>query len=242
MKRSVFIAFSFLFLISNVSSEVPQKFPTPNEEARQSAERFNKTSNTVMRSVYGPLAEWITREFDLKAKKGIGIDIGGGNGNLVLEFCEETRHLHWFLADINQYFFPFFYKQAMEKGHGHRVSAIFADAVWLPFRDAYADVIVSRGSFQFWGDLQTGLGEVYRVLKPGGVAFIGRGVAPDMPVDDVRAFRKRQNGGPSYDLEKTNKRFISAFKQLDIDSYKILQPNPAGSEGVNYGIWVIIRK
>ena len=60
-------------------------------------------------------------------------------------------------------------KRAHEAGFGNRVSAMYADAIDLPFRDNYAEIIVSRGSFHMWDDLKQGLSEIYRVLKPGGI-------------------------------------------------------------------------
>ena len=107
---------------------------------------------------------------------GIGIDLGAGPGELTMELCARTD-FHWINADINPHFFPYFIQEAEKRGLNGRVSAIFADAHNLPFRDNYADVIVSRGSFHFWENKEQAFSEIYRVLKPGGVAYIGRGFA-----------------------------------------------------------------
>ena len=126
--------------------------------------------------VYAPLAEEMVERLSLADKDGVGIDLGSGPGTLIIELCKRTK-LHWINADINPHFFPYFFRRAEAAGYGGRVSAIRADACSLPFRDDFAEVIVSRGSLQFWPDLREGLAEVQRVLKPGGVAYIGRGPA-----------------------------------------------------------------
>jgi len=56
-----------------------------------------------------------------------------------------------------------------------RVVPIEGDALDLPFKDNFADFVFSRGSIPFWPDQVQGLKECYRILKPGGVAYVGGG-------------------------------------------------------------------
>ena len=147
--------------------------PETEKYTKKDALGMLKASQTILRPVYGPLAEQIVTEFELDKKTGIGIDVGSGPGTLIIELCKRTQ-LHWVNADINPHFFPYFYKEAGKNDFGHRVSAIFADAHALPFRDNYADFIVSRGSFPFWQDKKKAFSEIYRILKPGAIAYIGK--------------------------------------------------------------------
>lgn len=55
---------------------------------------------------------------------------------------------------------------------GDRAGLVAADALGLPFRSATFDGVVSTSSFHHWPDAATGLGETFRVLKPGGVCVI----------------------------------------------------------------------
>ena len=153
--------------------------------------------------------------------------------------------MHWVNADINPYFFPIFLKAAEASGVGHRVSAIFADAQALPFRDNYADVIVSRGSFHFWEDRKRSFSEIYRILKPGGVAFIGRGFSENLPVEVARKIRERQQksgGKPKYDVKKTADELREIMEALGIMDFSVRIPIPPGDPKVNYGVWVKFRK
>ena len=202
---------------------------------------FWRVANTRLLPVYAPLAEHIVTEYNLAEKKGIGIDLGSGPGNLIIELCKRTQLMQWINADINPNFFPLFLKEAEEAGVGHRVSAVHADAQVLPFENDYAEIIVSRGSFQFWDDKKLAFSEIYRVLKPGGIAFIGRGFSENLPVEIARKIRK-QGKGPNYDVAKTANELREIMQVLEINNYRILIPKPPGSEGVNYGIWLEFRK
>lgn len=224
----------------------PLLYPRDAEHTPRDAATMARAASGILAPVYAPLAEQIAREFQLAEKEGIGIDVGSGPGTLIIELCKRT-HLHWINADINPHFFADFFKAAEEAGLSSRVSAVFADAQALPFRDNYADVLLSRGSLQFWEDKPLAFSEIYRVLKPGGVAFIGRGFPDNLPVHVARQIRaaQRQDGRGSvvkYSVAETESEMRGIMKLLRIQNYRIRIPKPPGSDGVNYGIWIEIRK
>jgi SAM-dependent methyltransferase len=204
--------------------------------------------------VYAPLAEEIVERLSLAEKEGVGIDLGSGPGTLILELCPRTK-LQWVNADINPYFFPYFFRKAEAAGLGGRVSALQADACALPFRDGFADVIVSRGSLQFWPDLRQGIAEIRRILKPGGVAYLGRGLPERMPPETAKKLREGHGEGPKYDPDQTEQQFREIMKSLRVEGYRIHRPrskcsqvqnnalgDPNNPEGVNYGLWLEFRK
>jgi len=215
--------------------------PSDEKYIKQNALGMIKTSRKTLAPVYAPLAEQIVSDFDLSEKDGIGIDLGSGPGTLIVELCKRTR-MHWINADINPNFFPNFYRQAEENGFGRRVSAIFADAHNLPFRDNYANIIVSRGSYHFWEDRVQAFGEIYRVLKPGAAAYIGRGFSRNLPIETAKKIRAKQGEKMKYDVEKKANELYNIMKTLGIKDYRIDIPKPPGSENINYGIWVEFRK
>jgi SAM-dependent methyltransferase len=192
--------------------------------------------------VYGPLAEQIVSEFDLRDKRGTGIDLGSGPGDLILELCRRTRWMHWVNADIDPAVFAGFLQRAEAAGFRQRVATSQADAHSLPFADASADIVVSRGSYPFWKDKHKAFGEVYRVLKPGGVAYIGRGFSANLPLDVARKVRERQRRSgkePVYDIRQAEDELRQIMRSLEIADYRIHMPSRGD---VNYGIWIEFRK
>jgi SAM-dependent methyltransferase len=213
------------------------------DQAR-AAERMLGAGRKALAPVYAPLAEYLVDHLDLADKDGVGIDVGSGPGTLIVELAKRTR-MHWVNADINPHFFAPFYRKAEEAGVTHRVSAVRADARDLPFRSDWADVVVSRGSFHFWGDREDrkkGFAEIYRVLAPGGVAYIGRGFSPNLPVETARRIRAGQGKKMQYDRRKLADQLAGIMKDLGIANYRVHLPDPPGAEGFHYGVWVEFRK
>jgi ubiquinone/menaquinone biosynthesis C-methylase UbiE len=199
------------------------------------------TSRNTLAPVYAPLAVQIVSDFDLSKKDGIGIDLGSGPGTLIIELCKRTR-MHWINADIDPNYFSSFYELAKENGVDQQISAIFADAHNLPFKDNYADIIVSRGSYHFWEDKVTAFSEIYRVLKPGAVAYIGRGFARDFPVETAKKIRSKQGKKMKYNRNEKAEELENIMNELGIKEYRIDISKPPGGENVNYGIWIEFHK
>ncbi len=235
--RLIFIiSGALLFFIDGCSASTVR----PESKEAKNADSMIKAGEGVLAPVYAPLAEQISREYQLSDKSGIGIDIGSGPGTLIIELCKRTR-LHWINADINPYFFAYFLSLANKNGFSGRVSAVYADAKELPFRDNYADVVVSRGSYHFWDDKDKAFSEIYRVLKPGGVAFIGRGFADDFSVEAARKIRARQKG-IRYNPQEKAAELCKIMKEAAISKYNVRVPKENNKAGINYGVWVEFRK
>jgi SAM-dependent methyltransferase len=77
---------------------------------------------------------------------------------------------------------------AANSGVAGRVEFRVCDVASLPFADASFDVAVSTFSMHHWSDPPKGLEEIYRVLRPGGIALI---------YDVVEWIRRFEQGGPS---------------------------------------------
>ena len=221
----------------------PLTSPLEERFTKEDAGRMIRASEGSLSPVYTPLAKYLVERLDLPSRNGIGVDLGGGPGNLVIELCKRTR-LYWVNVDANPHFSPHFLSRADEEGVGDRVGSVFGDAQALPFRDDYADVVVSRGSFQFWEDKALAFREIYRVLKPGGVAFVGRGFSPSFPVGEALRIRAGQMKcgklWSQYSVSETEEDLRTALHEAEIREFHILIPEKHDANGkrVNYGIWV----
>ena len=226
----------FLFILiplSVISAEDNLKW-----QSRDYAKSFTVTADSVLAPVYPYFADFLVDNYRLGNKQGVGIDIGGGPGNLVVELAARTAGMRWICADINRYFFPTVIDKARNAGVESRVDTVQADAVSLPFPDEYARFIVSRGSLQFWSDRQKAFSEILRVLEPRGTAFIGRGFPPNMPPGEAARVRQKQGGGPSYSPRQSAEEFESIMRDLGIGDYEIIMPEPDGAGETSYGVWV----
>ncbi len=243
MKLLSIIISMLLIIISVLSSGCNLYSAGPITKEQAAAARMIKASRGLLAPVYGPLAEQIVRDCQLENMEGIGIDLGSGPGSLIMELCQRTDdRMHWINADVNPCFFPYFLKMAEKNGFTGRISAIYADAQSLPFRDDYADILTSRGSYRFWQDKVKAFGEIWRILKPGGVAYIGRGFAEDFPVSTVARIRSRQKGGMNYNTKEKADELRKIMTELEISTYRIIIPQTGKAQGLNYGIWIEIRK
>lgn len=231
-----------LFFISVAGFAQKQPQFSKGQTAEQAAEYFNKTAKTVLHPAYSFLAADIVERFHLKTKHGIGIDVGGGTGDLVIQLSKLTLDFYWVSTDINPYFSKYVLNNASENNCAHQVGFMAADAHSLPFKNNFADVVVSRASLQFWKDKEKVFREILRVLKPGGKAYIGRGFAETMPLKELKELRaKQKNGMPKYKPEELATELEGLAKKLHIMSFEILRPHLEQNE-VNYGVWIIFSK
>ena len=81
-----------------------------------------------------------------------------------------------------------------------------------------------------------------RVLKPGAIAYIGRGFSRNLPVATAKKIRAKQGKKMKYNLDKAADELQHIMNELQIKEWKIHRPNPPGSDNVNYGLWVEFHK
>ena len=205
------------------------------------AVRFNQVAKSRP-IIYKRLAEYLVDRFDLSTRPGIGIDIGGGPGDLVLELTARSEQFYWISSDINTWYARSFAEDALKRGVLQRTGFVFANACDLPFKSSYADLVLSRGAYQFWPSLEQGVKEIYRVLRPGGWAFIGRGFPPTMPEEEVRALlEKKLAGGPTYDPAADADRFGAIMESLAVSHFEIIR-HQSQDPAARYGVWLCFQR
>lgn len=241
--RPVIFAAMLLLVFSAdlLSGGIHQDSPAFEDSAKEAVSRFNATAKTVLAPAYPYLAEHITARFGLADKQGTGIDIGGGPGDLVLELARCSPGFFWINADINPNLSGYLYQAALDRGCTSQIGFVCADVHELPFRDNYADVVVSRGSLQQWRDREQAFAEICRVLKPGGRAFIGRGFSENLPLETAKQIRVKQGGGPKYSPDDTARGLEEIMARLGIEGFRVIRPR-TDQDQVNYGVWVVFQK
>lgn len=158
-------------LHSAESHHHPSQPSASGKSGLSKAEEYDRLVEEKLKHTYPATAARMLAECG-GIREGVCIDLGCGGGQLDVELARRSRlKIHG--LDIDPGMKPLFERRIRGAGLEQRVSFVLGDAQKLPFPDAYADVVVSRGMLVFVPDIQRCLREVARVLKPTGVAFLG---------------------------------------------------------------------
>jgi SAM-dependent methyltransferase len=130
--------------------------------------------DAASRLVLGPFLRRIAADVAATAPEGARVlEIGCGPGHLSIMLAR--RHgLDVTGVDLD----PAMVERARANavrtanGGGHSPSFLVGDVASLAFPDASFDVVVSTLSMHHWADPTAGLGEVARVLRPGGRSLV----------------------------------------------------------------------
>lgn len=136
------------------------------------AEKFDQIAREVFAPAYPVIAGQILNKSQIS--KGLCIDLGCGGGYLGLAVAQESD-LNVYLMDINQEMLKFAQQNVVERKFESRVKLLSGDVHDIPLETGSIHLAVSRGSMFFWENKPKAFQEIYRILAPGGMAFIGGG-------------------------------------------------------------------
>lgn len=193
-----------------------------------------RTMKGLFHKIYPVIAEQVIERTGIRS--GLCIDLGGGPGMLGIRIAQASE-LRVVVVDPQAECIDLARENITEHGLSHRVMAQAGRAEALPFRDGAADLVVSRGSIYFWQDQGRGLREVFRVLRPGGWAWIGGGFGNRQLRDEILAAkaddpewnRQRHERGQRHPPEH----FRTLLEQLDV---------PGRVDTGDEGMWIVFRK
>jgi len=189
--------------------------------------------------MYPLLADQVINDYGVKSGKCL--DIGAGPGLWGIELAKKTR-LEVVAMDLSPKMCEIANKMAREHGVAKRVKAQHADVHEIPFTDNYFDLIISKGSLIFWDQPVEAFKEIYRVLKPKGVTFIGIGDGRLWPKDIKGIYKKikfnirvplRNRFSPAWQKYHFDRGYWeNVMQKAGIDNYRI----------INHFMWLVIRK
>lgn len=145
-----------------------------------------KVMNGFFRKVYPVVARQILDTTGIT--QGKCIDLGGGPGMLGISLASITQ-LKVINYDPIAECIPLVNENSRIHGVSHRVTALSGQAEAMQFADNSIDLVISRGSIFFWENQTQGLREVYRILRPGGWAYIGGGFGTLQLLNEINALR-----------------------------------------------------
>lgn len=130
----------------------------------------------IVREVFAPIYPVIAQQIKQKTALSHGkcLDAGCGTGALGRAIAQITE-LHVTFFDQSDEMLSLAKGYAEEEEITHRSSFMRGDIHEIELEDDSIDLVISRGSSPFWDDWSKAYGEIVRVLKIGGHAYIGGG-------------------------------------------------------------------
>ena len=108
---------------------------------------------------------WLFYQIDFSRVNRL-LELGCGNGKLWQENKIDLRNREIFLSDISEGMV-----EEVRNKLGSDFNCIVADAEKIPFKDKYFDTIIANHVLFYLNDLNLGLKEISRVLKPNGILY-----------------------------------------------------------------------
>jgi len=205
------------------------------------AARFDRFAREAFKEVYPSLAEQILGDYNVR--EGTCIDIGCGPAYLSLEVAKRSN-LKIIGVDIDPEAVKIASRNVRKEGLNDRVTIEEGDVHKLRFADGTIDLVISRGSFPFWTNTAQAFREIYRVLKPGGVAFVGGGMGRAITPEEKAIIKEKVEKAGFMNRSKnmiTPVMMQETLESMDIQDYKIFGDGP-GDSGCRCGMWIEIRK
>lgn len=197
------------------------------------AVKFERIAREIFAPIYPVIAQQIKNETGIV--EGKCLDIGTGVGFLGLALAEITN-LHVYLYDISTEMLAYAEQNLKDRNLKNRVQTLRGDVHSIPLPDQSIDLVISRGSVFFWEDLQKAFVEIYRILAPGGMTFIGGGFGTKELEEQIT--KKMDSDWSAKREERLGNNSVQNFKKVlkdaNITEYKI-NKNEAG-------LWIIIRR
>lgn len=199
---------------------------------------FDKTVKEIIYPAFPLIADEFLKKSNIK--EGLCLDIGAGNGYLGLALAEKSD-LQVRLIDIDPEILEFAETNIKARNLADQVKTIRADVEALPYPNNSVQLIVSRGSIFFWENQAKGLDEIYRILAPGGVTFIGGGFGTPEIFDEIGEKMKIQD--PTWERHLAERIGPDSPKRFQ----KVLEKTCIPKEDVEISynrenLWIIIKK
>lgn len=197
---------------------------------------FDEIANGPFFPIYSVIAEQIRDKTGIQ--DGVCLDIGSGGGHLGLSFALQTG-VDVILLDKVEEALEIAKKRIVEWELQERAITLLGNVQQLPVESESIDLCMSRGSVWFWENQREAFKEIYRVLKVGGMAYIGGGFGNQKLRDEVDKKMKMIDSqwpkNRQQFVEGNNvTHFSKLMEEIDVPFFEVTEDEK--------GIWVFFKK
>lgn len=172
------------------------------------------------------------------------LDAGCGAGGLSLGLLEHIHISRLYLVDLRGDGLSIAESRILDAHPNIEIIKIMSDVQEIPLGDESVDLIISRGSIRFWDDQLKSLVELRRLLKSGGIMYVGGGRG------SVRFQQERSQKDPNWSESSYCEAFKSGkelgAKMLDDSEYVKLFDTWSDAyaiyNGLGDGHWLSVMK
>jgi len=199
-------------------------------------QEFDKVAREVFAPIYPVIAEQIKQKTGIITGKCLELGCGGGYLGIALARITDLQII---LLDTSREMLNVAASNISDCGLEARMQTLQADVQEIPLEDQSVDLIISRGSVFFWEDQQTAFEEIYRILTPNGVAYVGGGFGTaELRKQVAVEMEKRDKNWNEENKKRIGEHAPEAF-QSKLEKAKIprfvIDRNEAG-------LWIVIRR
>jgi len=167
---------------------------------------------------------------------GAVLELGPFSGGISLELGRLYPKLKITIADESPEVLAYLEQEILASKSPQSITIKKTDLNHLAFDDSQFDLLIFRGAFFFLNQKGNLLGEIFRVLKDGGIAFVGGGYGKGVPqkiIEEIAAETRELN-------KRLGRRRIS-IEELEeqVRASGLTDNCKIEDEG---GLWLVIRK
>ncbi|MDD3978285.1 MAG: class I SAM-dependent methyltransferase [Methanomicrobium sp.] len=203
---------------------------------KKSAEEMDEISKTLFAPIYPVIADNIIKTSGIK--EGVCIDLGSGQGSLAISIAKKTD-LFVYAYDFSGDAIEIAQRNIKNCNLSSQIKTVEGDVHNILFENCFADLIVSRGSMFFWDKPNLAFKGINRILKPGGMAYVGGGFGNKELRDDI--VNKMIIKDPKWE-EKYKRNMSEEKRKIFAEASSGLQNSKTEIINDDSGFWIVIKK
>lgn len=198
------------------------------------AAKFDQLVEQIFNPIYPVVAAQIVNSTGIAT--GICLDAGSAGGYLGIAIAKITN-LDVYLLDISPAALQIATCKISQLGLETRVHPLLGNVQEIPIRDNTVDLVVSKSSVWFWDNKPKAFQELYRILRPGGIAYVGGSFGTAEIKQQVTAVMRQTDKNWDWRRvgnDKTPDKMTEILLAAKIPAFKILSDD--------WGLWAVIKK